>query len=363
MSNRKTAFDDLIDDMRAHNNSELASSLRVFLDEGTFGNRQIYTRLERHVYLISLFKACDPSLQDKIRNALASLLEAFEPMEPPTNRDLRYLFQLLSLSQAIRSQQAKERLRRWLYAHAFEGWRYDIYDLYSELILATSTYDSDDEWTYFLLNDLPKRPSFKESALAAYRAVLQTRRLESLSLLPDILAVEGFEDPAFFQTFGLLMRQTIRKVGTQQFCKVFAAVLKGVEGKSVIDLWTVVLRFDQTFDRGLAIYKAHLSALSEPLIELWQTAVSNWESMKESDSDKMLDMLFDRFKGQWDLMPIFHKLPGSLGAVIFCKKYPIVITKHHSHIYDRSQVLMAYLKEEVSSYDMPADNSTFLYND
>jgi hypothetical protein len=367
MTDHPRSIDDVAGYFQSLNDLQLIDALKAYLSSGIIGGRPLPARSERHVFLANLFNGCDQTLQDRLRNAFACLLEFFEPSEPPKTSDVEYLFYLLSLAPVIRNKQAKERLRRWLFANAFDGWKYDIFDLQNELILATSAYDSDEVWTNFILHILPKRANFKNVSLAAYRALWQTIQLNSLSLLPSILLFSNPEDSKFLKSFGYLIRLTIDKAGTQQFCNKTISVLDNFESPP-LEIWTVVLRLEELIDQELAKYREELKPLRQHLRIVWANAETKWRSLPPPDSYEMFDKLLEVFNGQWELMHFFYRPSGMKGAFMFRKRHALVITESDAYILERSEgffdLIEDFEKQEVgySSRYMTATSNDYIDN-
>jgi hypothetical protein len=310
--------------------SELASSLRIYLKEGVLADGLVFPSRDRHIFVRVLFDHCDTILQERLRRVFAHLLERFEGSNPKD--DSAYLFDLVSLASAIRSSQSKERLRRWIRQGIFETWTHEIFNLNNELILASSSYDSDDEWVDFLLNILPKRTSFKDSALAVYRALWQSRGVECLSILPEVLLALDFQNGTHIKTLGSLLRLTVEKVQGNSFCSTLGAVLGRMQ-KPVEELWLIVLRIDEIVEHELAAYKVELGPLTAQLLKMWYGAISTWQNLPPADRYKAFDKLFE--VPAKDRQNIRITSPRVRAAFMFRKKYVIEVASDDQYMFEQ----------------------------
>jgi len=342
--NEGSSINNLIRHMQGLDDSQLAYSLRIYLKEGSFGDTPVYTILERNRFIAELFNRCDTTLQERIRRVFSDLLETFDGTNPKD--DPEYLFYLASLASVIRCGQTKERLRRWIRQGTFDTWKYGIFNLNSELILATSSYDSDDEWVDFMLSVLPKRSSFKESALAAYRALWQSRGVECLSILPDVLLISDLEDVAFSQSLGYFLRLTIDKVNVETFCRTMIAVLDRTQ-RPVDEIWIIVLKIEEIVERELAIHKGDLSPLLEHLKVVWNRAVVTWQKLPPPYAYEAFDKLLEVPEKDWQNIRLTS--PGIRGAFTFRKRHIIEVTEQDKDILERCEPFF----EEISYEEEP----------
>lgn len=264
--------------LRALTDVQMEESLRLYLKEGLLGERPVYTVLERHRFVAEIFNRCETVLQEKIRRVFASLLQNFEGTNP--GDDPAYLFSLVSLASVIRSASAKERLRRWIRLGTFKGWKHGIFDLNSELIVATSAYDADDAWIDYMLKVYPKQPTFAESALATYAALWQTRGEQCLDLLPEIMATGNPADRGFSKSLGYHLRLTIRKLGYERFNKLTAKAFQDARN-NVPTAWLAILTFDELLDSELAKHNTRLTELTDQFEGLWAEAVKAWRALPD----------------------------------------------------------------------------------
>ncbi len=342
MADPRTSIAGLIEHLRRLSDDELTHSLKSYLREGVFGDVQVYTSLERHRFVEELFNSCDSALQEKLRTTFAGLLETFEAKNPKDTRE--YLFYLIPLAAAIRSNQAKERLRRWLRNGTFDRWKYDTFDLTTELLVTTSAYDSDDEWVDFILRILPRKPIFRDCALAAYRALWQTRGLACLSLLPDVLVVADLEDEGFSKNLGYLLRLAITKAGAERVGRMEIEVLNEMK-KPVHEVWTVVLRLDEVIGRELSKYRKDLTPLSDYLQEVWDKAVDRWnDELDPEEAYEAFDKLLEVPEKDWDSINVASARVRA--AFKFRGKFMLEISDEHTYILERCEEFFTELDYE-----------------
>lgn len=273
MNIKHDSLDSIIQELQPLTDVELAQWLIKALNKQSPEIIHLPTRGSKHSFIENLYKKCDPLLQEKLGRGLALVLERFEPNLTPVQGQPEYLFSLLSLASVIRNEQIKERLRRWLYLGAFRDWRYDASNLYGQLILSTSRYDSDRTWLEFLLRSLPAKSYFRDVAVETYRAVLDTRELESLELLYDVVTSIDPDDEDTFKRFLLFLTITKKKFGFNPLLAHAVRVLDNRE-RDVAKVCFSVLRFED-FLEGICQDPEHFMRCGRELdVLVWQPAIN-----------------------------------------------------------------------------------------
>jgi hypothetical protein len=296
VNDKHFSFDSIVGQIQRFTDHELSQWLIRALDKRSPEMKNLPTRWERHTFIEKLYKKLDSTVQIKFSNALSHALEHFEPELKPREGDPRYLYSLLSLAAVIRNEQIKERLRRWLYLGLFHNWEYKIFNLHGVLILTTCAYDSDETWRNHLMNVLPTKAYFRKVALETYRAILQTRKLDCVELLPDILSTAEPENEDLKERFGYLLSETIGRFGQEFFfARATAALNSGA--KDVAQVCSNVLKFEDFLEeafrdgRQLKYFKEWIKHLDEVV---WKPAQENWREMEDEESKKVFDRILDK---------------------------------------------------------------------
>jgi hypothetical protein len=282
MSNKRSSLQSLISEVQALKEDE---SLSQWLLEALTTRITARIDLPAHLPITSLYLQCDPLLQKRFGKALAGILESFEPRLGADEQEREFLYSLLSLAATIRNDQIKERLRRWLYQDAFQDWYYDIFNLYGVLLLTTSAYDSDEDWLDFVMKILPTRSRFRAFAVETHRAILDTKGIDCLELLPNILDVVDSDDEVTSSRLSLLLGETIETFGADRF---FSYAVKSInkETRDVADVCSNTLKLEhlvadevsEEMDRWTLFLKERSWA---PAIKRWQKAGSKLDTFKE----------------------------------------------------------------------------------
>lgn len=330
--NDETLIDTLISQMQGFDHSQLARSLRVYLKDQIFGDIRVHTVLEPHRFIAEVFSRCDTALQEKIREAFSDVLEAFEGTNPQD--DAETLFYLTSLASVIRTGRTRQRLRRWIRNGTFDTWKHAIFHLNSELILASASYDADEEWSDFMLKVLPSRSSFKDSALAVYRALWQARGQECLSILPDVILVLDLKTGTFAKSLGYLLRLTIDKIGVEQFSRSLIAVIDNMQ-RAVDDVWVIIVRIEEILEQELVMYRDELQPLVQHFASAWNRAAATWQNLPQPKKYEAFDRLLEEPQKDWENIRITS--PRVVAAFMFRKKYILEITEEDHYIRERCE--------------------------
>lgn len=318
------------------NVSDLQASIRRYLYEGRFGDNLVLSRSSRHIVVSELYAASNYDTKETLERAFSIVLESLEPSEPPRKEEIRYVFHLLSLAASIKPPQAKERLRRWLYINAFEGWQYGPFNLHAQLVLATAAYDSDEQWVYWLKNVLPTRPSFADCARATYRALWQTRN-ECLSLLPEILIVADLSNPRFAGPFRYLLGLTVDGVGARAFCSEVIAVLNKMS-RPVAEVFTIILQFRDIIADGVPITDRQMDRVTKFLRGLWDSNAERWLAMNSQEAyDAFAQTVEAAGPERCDVLPSHFKGQGVLQVVIFSGEYSLQIEERNAELIERCE--------------------------
>lgn len=334
MTDQYLTLQDLINDTPNLSVSELNECLRRYLYEGRFGTKAVLSRSARHIVVAELYAASTSRTKEKLETAFAAILEGFEPSEPPRENEVEYVFHLLSLAATIRNAQAKERLRRWLYINAFEGWQHGPFSLHGQLVLASGAYDSDEQWLHWIKTVLPRRDGFVTSALPAYRVILQTRGLECVSLVPDIVLVTELSDIGFVRSFNYLLGLTIERAGANAFCNEVIAVLNRMN-RPVREVFTIILRFRSIIEKELETAPAELERMKGNLRDLWDGSLKAWSKMDVQDAYETLDRTIDAAGPErYQVLPSHFRAVGVIEVVVFNSEYYLPITKQHAALID-----------------------------
>jgi hypothetical protein len=323
---------------------KLKSLVEEYLFRGTVDGKLVLASPERHTFIAEVFGASDLKSQERLRKIFARLLEQFEPTNPPKKSDLLYLFYLLSLAPVIRSDEAKERLRRWLYINAFEEWKYGPFYLHSELVLATGAYNSDEDWIHYIKKVLPTRKSFSYSALAAYRVIHQTRGPESLSLVPDILFTSNPAHFSVIESMGYFLRMTISKFSAKRFSTILIDVLNQMD-RPLDETLIIVVKLRVIIAQELAKFEKGLSELINKLDVMWNNAISVWKNMPPEDSYKVFDRTLEGSLGLWRKIPDFYNGQNVVGVFLFVGRYEMVITIADTYIIEHCKDFFENLQE------------------
>ena len=285
------------------------------------------TRWEAHTFIADIYRKCRPSLQVKLGHALAGLLEAFVP-NVSQSKNSKHVYQLLSLASTIRNARTKERLRRWLYSEIFKDWVYAVYNIHGELILATSTYDSDEVWINYISKLLPTREFFPKVARHAYRAVLQTRGIDCLDLLPDVLPVLDPEVGNNKEEFGYLLGVTIDRFGKELFLKKATETLKAEWRLERV--FVNVSRLEQFLQSVLSGKKELFEELHSHFDrEIWHPCAEKWRSLKREDNHLAFDAILDVCKPE--PTPSYF-ITDALGVLRFPGPHELVVPNSFTHL-------------------------------
>lgn len=276
MDNRQSQFDLLLGEIQAFKKTEeLSVWLLRALHRGVPGVINLPARGERHILIEKLYKKCDPLFQIKFGNALALSLERFEPSATPDANELEYLYSLLSLAALIRNDQIKERLHRWIQMDAFHEWEHKTFNLYGVLILTTSEYDSNEEWLHHILKVLPTKAYFGEVAAAAYRAILETKGLDCIELLPDSLKTVELNDKRARSRFRILLSETMERCVPDFFFTTVARLLNSKE-RDVADVCLNVLKLENLIEEEFQNQKEFDKWTQYLGEKVWQPAIQRW---------------------------------------------------------------------------------------
>lgn len=317
------------------NASDLRASIHRYLYEGRFGDSLVLSRSSRHIVVSELYAASNYDTKENLERAFSTILESLEPSEPPRKEETKYIFHLLSLAASIKPPQAKERLRRWLYINAFEGWHYGPFNLHAQLVLATAAYDSDEQWIYWLKNVLPTRPSFPGSALAAYRALWQTRKIECLSLLPEILLVADLSNPRFVGPFRYLLGLTAEGVGAGAFVSEVIAVLNKMS-RPVAEVFRIILQFRDIIADGVPLTAQQMKRVTKYLRASWDSNAERWLAMESQEAYEVFDETIEAAGPErCDVLPSHFKGQGVLQVVVFSGEYSLQIKRRNAELIDR----------------------------
>lgn len=285
------------------------------------------TRWEAHTFIADIYRKCSPSLQVRLGYALAGLLESFVP-NVSRSKNSKMAFQLLSLASTIRNERTKERLRRWLYSEIFKDWEYAIFNIHGELILATSTYDSDEVWMNYIRRILPTKEFFPQVARHAYRAVLQTRGISCLDMLPDILPVLDPETGNNKEAFGYLLGVTLDRFGKELFLKKATETLK-TEWR-VERIFINVSRLGQFLQSVLSgkqelfeEFHGHFDR------EIWRPCADKWRSLEREDNHLAFEAILDVCKPE---PTPTYLITDALGVLRFPGPHELVVPESFTHL-------------------------------
>jgi hypothetical protein len=325
---RPLSLKDVIEKLRAFSRDELFHWLARALDESSPEAIPLPMTWERHAFLANLYRSCDHPLQLRFSDAFAGLLEQFEQRPGPAPEDRQYLFSLLSLASTVRSDRAKVRLRRWLYLELFHDWKQEFFNLHGELILATTAYDPDEAWVEYISKVLPTRPFFREVARQAYRALLQTRGLDCLTLLPDVLKVLDPLAEEDKEQFGYLLSITLNRHGREIFLRQAKAALSGSH-LGVSDVLASVLAFEDFLAEPLRETGDHFEEFIQRLnSEVWSPATRRWQEMEAQENLQAFEEILE--KCDYTIIPQGY-IKDALGVLTFNGGKHELIVPHHCH--------------------------------
>jgi hypothetical protein len=273
--------------------SDLGVWVEKFLRTGTAEGKSVPLQVERHSFLSNVYIRCDSSSKMKFQAAFADLLERTVPFSKTSAAECEYYFYIISLASVVRNDRVKERLRGWLFNRQFKGWRFEVFDLYTCIILSTSAYDSDEEWTNFLLETLPRDENFRDYSNAAFRALLQRRGLKCVRLLPEIVHALDLDDEMNRPPLGYLIREACRRFGETSFVKQVDAAFTAfghVERNSRKKL-IVAIKFERLIREELRqLDERVISKIRRNLRTFWEKA---FPPLGDSRPDEMAVILRD----------------------------------------------------------------------
>lgn len=327
MSDRILSFDSALDEIRDLNADEqLSEWLIQVLDRRVPGVRRLPGRWTSHAFVSRLYRKSDLLLKERLGRAYSRLLVSFEPEMHPnreaTEGDREYLFNLISLASTIRAEQAKARLRRWLYLEVYRDWEYDNFNLHKQILLATAAYDPDDAWVSYVHDTLPTKSYYERVALASYRALLQTKGIDCLSLLPRVLGAVPPSHEKRRKSFGYLLGLTMSRFGREVFLSKAAETLNSGE-RDVAALCSNALRLEDFLEDAFPqSQKWQMSSCVDHLrLKVLQPAVRRLHGLKpEEKASAVVDLIAKKppekiYRLSW--------VPGC--ALVFPRKFEILI--------------------------------------
>ena len=331
LSNRPLSLSQIVERIQRLSDDELFNWLAESLEEKYHPVAPINTRWEVHTYIADIYRKCTPSFRARLSQAFAGLLESFVP-NVSQKKDSKYVFQLISLASNIRNKQTKERLRRWLHSEIFKDWEFQNFNLHGELILATSTYDSDQQWLNYIEKVLPTRSFFSKVARHAYRALLQTRGIDCLGLLPDMLRVLNPENENEKEAFGYLLGVTLNRFGQELFLEKANEILSAD--------WRVEIVFKNILNLEEFLRSA-LSRQSGPFgnrfeefrryfdLEIWKPCAERWQSLDEEKNSLAFEAILEACRP--NVVPGYY-LQGVMGVLNFRGRHELAVPVSFLHL-------------------------------
>jgi len=322
---------EVTEDMRNLTSEELFRWLATVIDESSPETTPFPSTWTRHTALAMVYRSCDLPLQLRFSDAFGRLLESFEPQPQAASSDRHYLFSLLSLAGTVRSDRAKKRLCRWLYLELFRDWEEKPFNLHGELILATAAYDPDDQWVEYVSTLLPTRPFFDKVARQAFRALLQTRAVDCLKLLPAMLKVLPPEDEDERVQFGYLLGLTVDRCGFDVFLKKAVKAL-GSARLTVAQAIAAVSFLDRFLSETLENSDEQIDTSVRYLTsKLWQPAIEKWRGMNDEDNYRTFVEILGSCHDYYTIIPqAFVK--DVLGVLTFRGSYELVVPTSLRHL-------------------------------
>jgi hypothetical protein len=305
---------------------------------GSLSEKELYNWLARelqtappgasiHTFIAEVYRESKPSLQLRLSNAFADLLESFVPSVTP-NKNYLYLYELLSLASNIRTTRVKERLRRWLYQDMFKDSEYLGDNLHGYLILASMFYDSDEEWLSHIKHTLPGKPFFPQVARHAYRALLDTTGINCLDLLPQVLGAIDYHDEDEKSFFGYLLEETVSRFDQELFLDRVAEALSA-EWR-VERVFANTLNLEEFLASAFRRQPKRLETLVKGLdARIWRPWANKWVGLDKERGEKAFTAIYDVCKPR---IIDYFLVRDAIGALDFRSRHELVVPSSHTHL-------------------------------
>jgi hypothetical protein len=314
--------------LRPQSEDQMCKWLGESLEKKPIEVSQPHTQFAIEAFIVDIYRECDPSLKQRLASAFANLLEAFVPNLTPNEAAAEYLSGLLTLASNFRSKRVRERLRRWLYTDMFKDWEQSGANLHGELILATSVYDSDDEWLYHIKHILPSKPFFPRVARHVYRALLDTVGLECIDVLPNVLRALNHNDRDEQFGFGYLLRLTLTKFEQENVLAKVKSVL-GAEWRVEMILEDI-LNFEEFLEPAFSGQRERFEALVADVDErIWKPVTEKWRDLGPEKSNQTF-MAIQRVCNPRTVEQFY--VSDAIGALDFRGRHYLVVPKTHTHL-------------------------------
>ncbi|HEV7893612.1 MAG TPA: hypothetical protein VGP08_23560 [Pyrinomonadaceae bacterium] len=330
--NRLRSFNSVLDEVKAFETDEqLREWLIQVLDKRSTGAKRLPNRWPRHAFVSRIYRKSDTLLKERFGRVYSHLLQSFEPGTASDGKahdaERELLFNLVSLSSTIRTEQAKARLMRWLRNGAYRDWEYGTFNLYNEILLATSAYDPDEAWLSYICDSLPTKPYYERVALASYRALLQTQGIGCLELLPQVLGAVDPRHEKKRKSFGYLLGLTISRFGAEVFLdKATEALKRNVEDAA--EACSNALRLEDFLEDAFS--EAQAEQLKSCVERLRRSVLDPAiERLQSLEADEKADALHNLVKKKPpETIYRFRWRDGC--ALVFPRRFEVVIDEPHA---------------------------------
>lgn len=193
-------------------------------------------RAELHHALLSLSEELESGVaQRRFAEAIARLFET-TPVLPQNTERLFYLIQLISRLKPIH---AKTMTRRLLYGRSLEGMSYGHRDLQLMLLVTSSEYDFDDEFSYFIERSAEREEDYTK-LLVYFRTLAKNHPKEAWSLYEARILPQMESGSKADQTVRIL-REILRRTGYRSLLEWLVARLQACTASFPVQMNTLAV--------------------------------------------------------------------------------------------------------------------------